>query len=68
MSEISNQDENGAKGKEKNPMVQRILLEVQRREPNSVSIHHRIFQRLFFFDRSKNWSWIIVHVVIQSKV
>ena len=37
MSEQKIQDENGA-ATEQNPMVQRISLEVQRREPSSVSI------------------------------
>jgi len=42
MSEQKVQDETGP-ATEQNPMVQRISLEVQRREPNSVSIHSFIF-------------------------
>lgn len=50
---MSNEDENGSMGKEKNPMVQRILLEVQRREPNSVRLSSVNFaqENLFVLDQ-----------------
>ncbi len=50
MSEQKIQDENGA-ATEQNPMVQRISLEVKRREPSSVSIILIIiiFKELFPF-------------------
>jgi len=38
MSEQKIEDESGGAATEQNPMVQRISLEVQRREPSSVSI------------------------------
>ena len=56
MSEQKIQDENGAVT-EQNPMVQRISLEVQRREPSSVR-DEEIFlprnDRTFLGRRSKN--------------
>jgi hypothetical protein len=48
MSEQKLHDENGA-ATEQNPMVQRISLEVQRREPSSVSIHFFISNNYFYF-------------------
>ena len=47
MSEQKIQDENGAVT-EQNPMVQRISLEVQRREPSSVCIHSLTFKKRHF--------------------
>ena len=47
MSEEKSHDENGA-ATEQNPMVQRISLEVQRREPSSVS-SLLIFSSIFHF-------------------
>jgi hypothetical protein len=47
MSEQKIQDENGA-ATEQNPMVQRISLEVKRREPSSVSLMIIIIFQEFF--------------------
>ena len=57
MSEQNNQDDNGTgPATEQNPMVQRISLEVKRREPSLVSIcsSKEKHTRFVFENRSKN--------------